>query len=455
MDQLQFCARSGVPLALPDPVMTSRRMLAGLVGLLLLTVSPAFAQQSTSNPKIDRGLRESLRAGAATQRVIIVVQPGHRAEIRTALEQHGDRIKGEHPFVNALSATIHSADVTEMANHPWVKSMSIDATVFAGAAAGVAGGAKPVSPGIVVSPIPAPRPSGLNTLRQTLGLPSVSTSLTPSGTSVGVAVIDSGIAPLSDFNGRITGFYDFTKGGIPTAPFDDYGHGTHVAGLIGASGLLSNNEFQGIAPNVNLVGLKVLDSLGQGSTSDVIRAIEYVTANKDRLHVQVINLSLGHPIYAPAKDDPMVQAVEQASAAGLIVVVSAGNFGQNPKTGAGGYTGLTSPGNAPSCITIGAVMSGDTVMRDDDAVAPYSSRGPTWFDAFAKPDLVAPGHNLVSDTVTSSTLYTRLTTLRRTSRNGKAFLSLSGSSMATAVTSGVVAVLIDAHNRANYYGARP
>ena len=102
-------------------------MLAGLVAILLLTVSPAFAQQS-SNPKIDRGLRESLRAGAATQRVIITVVAGHRAEIRSALEQHGDRIKVEHPFVNALSATIHSSDVAEMANHPWVKAMSIDAT---------------------------------------------------------------------------------------------------------------------------------------------------------------------------------------------------------------------------------------------------------------------------------------------------------------------------------------
>ena len=82
------------------------------------------------------------------------------------------------------------------------------------------------------------------------------------GTGVGVAIIDSGIAPSGDFTGRITGFYDFTHGadGASVAPYDDYGHGTHVAGLIGSSGALSNARFQGVAPAVRLVGLKVLDA---------------------------------------------------------------------------------------------------------------------------------------------------------------------------------------------------
>src|SRR5262249_59079843 len=116
------------------------------------------------------------------------------------------------------------------------------------------------------------------------------------------------------------------------------------------------------------------------------------------LNVEIINLSLGHPIFAPAADDPLVQAVEQASAAGLTVVTAAGNYGQNQKGPGSGYTGITSPGNAPSAITVGAVMTQNTVTRADDVVAPYSSRGPTWFDAFAKPNVVAPGHGLFSDT---------------------------------------------------------
>ena len=436
-------------------MITCRRLSQGLAVLLTVAV-PAFAEPPP-NPKIDRGLQESLRHGGATQRVIISVKPGYRGEIRQSLEKHGDRIKSEHPFVDALAADIHSDDVNELANHPWVLAVSIDATVYAGGAADSYGNfnrwqgnvSAGVMPGGALDTTPA------NTLRETLGLPRASHSLTPSGSGVGVAIIDSGIAPLDDFAGRITGFYDFTKGGIPVAAFDDYGHGTHVAGLIGSSGLLSNNQFQGVAPSVTFVGLKVLDKNGQGRTSDVIRAIEYVTANRVKLKVQIINLSLGHPIFAPAKDDPMVQAVERATAAGLIVVASAGNFGQNEKSGKAGYTGLTSPGNAPSCITIGAAVTGDTVTRDDDTVAPYSSRGPSWYDAFAKPDAVAPGHRLVSNAVTSSTLFGKLPTLKKIAKNGKVFFELSGSSMAAAVASGVVADIIDAHNRADYYNAKP
>ena len=291
-----------------------------------------------------------------------------------------------------------------------------------------------------------------NSLRSTLGLPSVAGS-GPAGRGIGVALIDSGINPSADFENRIRAFYDFTRGGIPTVPFDDYGHGTHVAGLIGSNGVLSGFTLQGIAPQVSFVGLKVLDANGQGVTSDVLRAIEYVVANRRRLNVQIVNLSLGHPIFARADDDPLVQAVQQASAAGLVVVTSAGNCGQNPTSGKIGFGGVTSPGNAPSAITVGAVMTQDTVAREDDRVAPYSSRGPTWFDGFVKPDVVAPGNKLTSDAVSSSTLYRLLPTSRRRIGAGQPFLQLSGTSMAAAVTTGVVALVLEANLNARYSDA--
>jgi subtilisin family serine protease len=228
-------------------------------------------------------------------------------------------------------------------------------------------------------------PAALTSLRETLGLPSVAP--TTEFSSVGVAIIDSGIAPNADFSGRITGFYDFTnnRGGAAVAPYDDYGHGTHIAGLIGGSGVQSNNEIQGVAPGVRLVGLKVLDGAGAGNTSDVIAALQFVTANKAQLNVQIVNMSLGHPIYANAANDPLVQAVQQATAAGLIVVTSAGNYGQNPVSAETGYAGVTSPCNAPSAICVGAAKTENTVQRSDDTVAPYSSRGPSWYDGYAKP----------------------------------------------------------------------
>src|SRR5207302_8882907 len=156
-------------------------------------------------------------------------------------------------------------------------------------------------------------------------------------------------------------------------------------GLVGSSGMLSDYGFQGVAPSVRLVGLKVLDGTGAGSTSDVIAALQFVTANKNQLNVQIVNMSLGHPIFAPAADDPLVQAVQAATAAGLIVVTSAGNVGRNPTTGAVGYGGFTSPCNAPSAICVGAANTYQTEARSDDVVAPYSSRGPSWYDGYAKP----------------------------------------------------------------------
>src|SRR5207249_7678767 len=122
-----------------------------------------------------------------------------------------------------------------------------------------------------------------STLRDTLGLPHVATTGTPTGAAgIAVAIVDSGIAPSDDFAGRITGFYDFTQGGVPTAPYDDYGHGTHIAGLIGSSGKLSNYEYQGVAPDVRLVGFKVLDRVGQGKTSTLKRSEEHTSELQSR-----------------------------------------------------------------------------------------------------------------------------------------------------------------------------
>ncbi len=195
----------------------------------------------------------------------------------------------------------------------------------------------------------------------------------------------------------------------------------------------------------------MLDQAGQGDTSDVVAAIEFILAERQNPQstlprIDVINLSLGHPIYESAATDPLVQAVERASAAGIVVVASAGNNGQRPDTGAPGYAGLTSPGNAPSAITAGAASTSNSDTRDDDRVAPFSSRGPTWYDAFAKPDVVAPGLSLMSDIAPFSTLYDQL---RGCAGCSDTKVRLSGSSMAAAVTSGIVALVLDQNRQAH------
>jgi serine protease AprX len=274
--------------------------------------------------------------------------------------------------------------------------------------------------------------------------PVATTSLT--GAGVTVAVLDSGI--LQDGSpARIKTARDFTNGSLnppPAASADDYGHGTHVSGLVGGN----KPEAEGVAPGVSFVDLRVLSSDGSGSTSHVIHAIEWAIAAKATYGIDVINLSLGHPIYEPAATDPLVQAVEAAVRAGIVVVTSAGNIGMNKLTGVVGYAGVTSPGNSPSAITVGATRTFETNTPADDVVADYSSRGPTWYDAFVKPDVVAPGHRLLSSAVASQHLYSILPTLRGPSYDGRASLRLSGTSMSAAVVSGSVALMIEAAREA-------
>jgi serine protease AprX len=422
-----------------------------VASVLALFAAPVSADSRHTHSKTDLAVQRAVRGGAGTVKVIIsVADPSDRLAVRRALESHGDSIKSEHPLVGAFAAEVHAADVSQLASYPGVKFVSVDAPVRAG---GATYGDTGSSSGGWTSDTTTTASTITGALRSTLGLPPVATS-GPTGRGVGVALIDSGISPSLDFGFRITGFFDFTKGGVPAAAYDDYGHGTHIAGLIGSNGLLSGFALQGVAPEVNFVGLKVLDKNGQGSTSDVIKAVEYVVANRQRLGVHIINLSLGHPIYAAAADDPLVQAVEKASAAGLVVVASAGNFGENPSTGQVGYAGTTSPGNAPSAITVGCAMTRGTIARGDDRVADYSSRGPTWYDGFVKPNLVAPGHTLASDTSVNSTLYQLLVSSRQ-KIGFVPFLQLSGTSMATGVATGVVALVVQANRNAQYYGAKP
>jgi serine protease AprX len=326
---------------------------------------PAFAK--SPKPKLDRALEDLSDGSAAGPVSVIISAKSDCGPLLGRLVNRG-QIRGNHPTIHAVTADIDVSDLDSLSDLPCVDSISLDAPVAAHQT--------------ITASSP---PMTLDMLRAVVG----SDQNKFSGKGVGIALIDSGITNTPDLHDRIKGFYDFTRGGLQVAAFDDYGHGSHIAATIGSTGKQNGALYQGIAPAVNLIGLKVLDANGNGKTSDVISAIGFATVNKALLGIDIINLSLGHPIYEPAATDPLVQALEQAVRAGIVVVVSAGNFGTNPQTGLTGYAGIMSPGNAPSAITVGAARAFGTVARGDDVVAPYSSRGPSWYDGFAKPDLVA------------------------------------------------------------------
>lgn len=218
------------------------------------------------------------------------------------------------------------------------------------------------------------------------------------GTGVGVAVIDSGISTSGDLK-KLAYSQNFVPGS--TSTMDGYGHGTHVAGIVSGSGQNSScstctRSFIGMAPNTNVINLRVLDNNGVGSDSAVISAIQSAIKLKSTYNIRVINLSLGRPVYESYTLDPLCQAVESAWKAGIVVVVAAGNEGRNNSAGTDGYATITSPGNDPYVITVGAMKDMRTFSRTDDLIASYSSKGPTLLDQIAKPDLVAPGNRVIS-----------------------------------------------------------
>ena len=236
------------------------------------------------------------------------------------------------------------------------------------------------------------------------------------GAGVGVAVIDSGITSWHDdltYHGtssavrtkadqRVVAFADFVNG--RTSPYDDNGHGTHVAGTIAGNGYDSSGARAGIAPEAHLVGLKVLDENGRGVISDVIAALEWAIANKNAYNIRVANLSVGAAVTESYWTDPLTLAAKRAVDAGIVVVAAAGNLGKN-KLGQSQYGGITAPGNAPWVLTVGAYSHEGTLRRNDDVVAAYSSRGPSAIDFEAKPDVVAPGTGVVSLSDPASLFY--------------------------------------------------
>ena len=284
------------------------------------------------------------------------------------------------------------------------------------------------------------------------------------GTGVGVAIIDSGVFNHDDLqkSGGLGSRIVYSESFIPgdTSTNDAYGHGTHVAGIVAGNGHDSVNgypvQYVGVAPNANIINLRVLDANGAGTDSQVIAAIQRAIQLKSTYNIRVINLSLGRQVYESYALDPVCQAVEAAWKAGIVVVVAAGNSGRDNSYGTQGYATIQAPGNDPNVITVGATKTNGTPGRLDDTIASYSSKGPTLLDHVVKPDLVAPGNRVVSLASPGSNLVTSLASLNiqpitscilgllgnncTTGASGK-YTRLSGTSMATPIVAGAAALM--------------
>jgi serine protease AprX len=396
----------------------------GLALLVLMTV-PSYAGTKSVPTKFSTDLQQHVEANGMVTVIVQHRQMPSNAHLKT-MQGRGATIKSQFHTIKAVTMRVPASMLAELARDPNVTYITPDRTQKMAANPVTEEFATAVTADVAASQY------GFD------------------GTGVGVALIDSGIAAHPDLNNasgvsRVVYSQSFVAGDTTTA--DEFGHGTHVAGLIGSTGASSGTAngyaatYAGMAPGVNLINLRVLDENGNGSDSQVIAALEQAIALQSTYNIGVINMSLGRPVFESYTLDPVDQAVEAAWQAGIVVVVAAGNNGRYAATD--GYGTIDVPGNDPSVITVGASMTMLTPTRVDDQITSFSSKGPTTLDHIAKPDLVAPGNDLVSLRVAGSTLDTTYPQYEIWPSSGTAmYYELSGTSMATPLVSGAVALML-------------
>jgi serine protease AprX len=250
-----------------------------------------------------------------------------------------------------------------------------------------------------------------------------------------IAIVDSGIdtTKTADFGSRILGQVNMASLS-PNSPGDGYGHGTFVASI--AAGAAPG--YAGIAPKAELLSIDVMNDQGQATVGDVVKAADWILANKTKYNIKVANFSLHAVNKASILFDPLDQAVEKLWLNGVVVVAASGNYGT-----AGTPSGVNfAPGNDPFVITVGATDIGTSLGAGDDVAAPFSAYGYTP-DGFSKPEIAAPGRYMIGAVPVGSVL----TTLKPANVTDpvKGYMQLSGTSFAAPIVAGAAAELMAQH----------
>ena len=259
-------------------------------------------------------------------------------------------------------------------------------------------------------------------------------SSTLKGQGIGVAVVDSGINSHSDLNySGSSRIVTSTNQTAEASAGDGYGHGTVVAGVIGGNGSSSSGTYTGVAPRVNLINVKVSDQSGKAYASDLVDGLQWIYNNKTAYNIKVVNLSMNSTIAESYETSPIDAAVEILWFNGIVVVVSAGNNGA-----LAGPVTLFPPANDPFVITVGAVADKGTAALTDDTMPFFSAYGTTE-DLYAKPDIVAPGRNIISLLAsTNATAYIN----HPAHRVDNNYFRMSGTSVAAPMAAGAAALLL-------------
>jgi len=389
----------------------SWRVLTAVVASLALSAAAATAGTRSHAPA--PGLSASLSAAAqanpdASFQVIVSGRPGDRsASVAAAIRDGHGNPKRQFTSINGVSATLSGKDLLKLARSPHVGSIVPDVAV---SSAGI-------------------EESGLwRAATESDQVPTLLAGTTPPA----MAFVDSGIdtTKTDDFGTRIVASVNLNSDS-PGATGDDQGHGTMIAGI--AAG--ASQSHPGVVPTAPIVSIRTANANGASHMSDVIAAVDWILQNKATYNIRVANFSMVSDAKSSFLNDPLDAAVERLWFSGVVVVAAVGNYGQP-----GGVRVLSSPGNDPFVISVGALDTNGTAAPADDFAAPWSTYGHTG-DGFAKPELSAPGRWIVAPVPAGSTLATGAPD--RVVEPG--YMWMSGTSLAAPVVSGAAAAVLAAH----------
>jgi serine protease AprX len=416
---LALDGRGAGTLVLPRPygVARSRFAVRQVVSLILLALLVATGTVAA---------RSAVAGLSSHRKVIVRTVPGHEQAVEREISGLGGRVETELPIIHGFSATIPEAALETLAR---------DEAVLA------------VSPNGRVSLSGTYDPSTDDYSMQNVERSVRATRMWEAGytgAGVDIALIDSGVAPVEGLRapGKIIHGPDlsFESQAANLRHLDTYGHGTHMAGIMagrdaGATpGAYSTDtaDFLGVAPDARIVSIKVADSHGNADVSQVIAAIDWVVqhAHDPGLNIEVLNLSFGTANTQSYILDPLAFAAETAWHRGITVVAAVGNAGQTA-------TGLADPAEDPYLLAVGAADHHGSLQYSQWDVATFSQIG----DGIRNPDLIAPGAHIQSLRVPGSFLDQE----HPGGVIGDRFFRGSGSSQATAVVSGALALLFQEH----------
>lgn len=386
---------------------------------LLLSALGGATPRPTAVAPLAPALAQRIADDSALPIALIVRAAGPTEQLGALVRGMGGQVRSQFAFINAIAVSLPAGKVAALAAHPLVRSVSYDAPLEDTQA--------------------GPAPINTAALRvaynHAIGAPSLwnrpGTSLR--GDGVTVAVVDSGVNPQQDLysatgQNRLLASVAFQPG-WDTSPTDTYGHGDHVAGIIAGNGSRSGGAYVGVAPNANLVNVRVLDKDGAGTVASMIQGLEWIYNNQQAYSIRIVNISVNSSEWEAVDSSPLSAAVQALWFSGIVVVVSAGNSGEEA---------LFPPANDPFVITVGASDDRGTWSVLDDTMTGFSAFGRT-VEGYAKPDLVAPGRNIVSLMAMPNT--TLAQTYPAHVVEGTYF-RMSGTSMAAPIVAGATALLL-------------